>query len=220
MKRTPFLDLSLYLITDRDLIGDRSMLDVVGKAVQGGVSLVQIRDKHASARDLLEQTVALKDYLEPRGVPLLVNDRVDVAAAAGVGCHVGQTDLPVAAARAILGDDAILGLSIDDPKQTLMADPALLDYVAHGPYAETGSKADAGSPVGTDGMAKVRAQTALPLVAIGGIDTGNAAGAVDAGADGVSVISAVLAAADPQAAAEGLKLTVDKALALKKGDAA
>ena len=100
------------------MAGDRSMVDIVNEAVKGGVSLVQIRDKQADARALLEQTSALKDHLRPLGIPLIVNDRVDVAAAAGVGCHIGQSDLPVSAAREILGEEAILGLSIDDPAQT------------------------------------------------------------------------------------------------------
>ncbi len=214
------LDLSLYLITDPVMIGSRRLLDVVGAAVKGGVSLVQIRDKESDARPLLDQALALKQLLQPLGIPLLVNDRVDVAAAAGVGCHIGQSDLPPAAAREILGDQAIIGLSIDDPAQTPAADPAHLDYVAHGPFASTGSKADAGPPVGKEGMAKARALTALPLVAIGGLDAGNAADAIEAGADGISVISAIMAASDPRAAAESLKFAVDRALAARKEQAA
>ena len=220
MKRPPFLDLSLYLITDPVMAGDRSLLDVVSEAAKGGVSLVQIRDKQADASVLLEQTSALKDHLGPLGIPLIVNDRVDVAAAAGVGCHIGQSDLPVSAAREILGEEAILGLSIDDPAQTPMADPALLDYIAHGPFALTDTKQDAGAAVGMEGLASVRAQSALPLVAIGGIDEGNAADAIRAGADGISVISAIMASSDPKAASATLKLVVDKALADRKERAA
>lgn len=220
MKRQPFIDLSLYLITDPVMAGDRSLLDVVGEAVKGGVSLVQIRDKQAEARDLLERTLALKRLLLPFGVPLIVNDRVDVAAAAAVGCHIGQTDLPPAAAREILGDEAIIGLSIDDPDQTPAADPAHVDYVAHGPFSATGSKINAGGPVGKEGIERVRVQTALPLVAIGGIDVTNAADAVDAGADGVAVISAIIAACDPKAAAETLKTAVGRVLAMREGNAA
>lgn len=213
MTKKSFLDPSLYLITDPLLAGDRSLLEIVGAAVQGGVSLVQIRDKQAEARDLLEQTLALKQLLDPLGVPLIVNDRVDVAAAAGVGCHIGQTDLPPSAARALFGEDAILGLSIDDPDQTPAADPAHLDYVAHGPFAATGSKADAGAPVGEEGMRRVRAQTALPLVAIGGIGVTEAAPAIEAGADGIAVISAIVAAEEVTAQARRLRQEVDRALA-------
>jgi thiamine-phosphate pyrophosphorylase len=216
MKRRSTLDFSLYLITDPVIAGMRSLLDVVGEAVSSGVSLVQIRDKNAEAKDLLEQTQVLKMLLDPLGVPLVVNDRVDVAAAAGVGCHIGQTDLPPKAAREILGEQAIIGLSIDDPGQTKDADPAVLDYVAHGPFASTGSKADAGAPVGKDGIACVRAQTSLPLVAIGGLSHANAADAIEAGADGIAVISAIVGAVDPKASAERLKRAVDGALAMRR----
>ena len=210
-------DFRLYLITDSDLAGERSLLDIVGQAVSGGVGLVQLRDKHAEARDLLELARALKALLAPKDVPLLVNDRVDVAAAAGVGCHIGQSDLPPEAARAILGEDAILGLSLDRVEQASAADPACLDYVAHGPFAATGSKTDAGRPVGPEGIAGVRALTALPLVAIGGIDATNAADAIEAGADGVAVISAIMAAGDPRSAAMDLKDAVARTFAGRRG---
>jgi len=206
------LDLRLYLITDSDLVGDRSILDVVDQAVAHGVGLVQLRDKQAEARDLLEMANALKARLGETDVPLVINDRVDVAAAAGVGCHIGQSDLPPSAARSILGEAAIIGLSLDHPDQAIAADSAHLDYVAHGPFAVTGSKLDAGRPVGVRGIQEVRARTALPLVAIGGIDVTNTAEAVRAGADGVAVISAVMAAGDPGAAASALLGAVDRTL--------
>ncbi|MEZ5935560.1 MAG: thiamine phosphate synthase [Alphaproteobacteria bacterium] len=207
------LDLSLYLVTDPEIAGGRSLLDMVDAASAGGVRLVQLRDKGADARELLELARALNALLLPRGVPLIVNDRVDVAAAAGVGCHIGQSDLPPEAARAILGEEAILGLSIDQAGQTTAADPACLDYVAHGPFAATGTKPDAGKPVGAAGIEGVRRLTALPLVAIGGIDATNAAAAIRAGADGVAVVSAVMASCDPRAAAALLKEVVDRTLA-------
>lgn len=209
---TSNLDLRLYLITDSDLVGERSMLDVVDQASANGVGLVQLRDKRAEARDLLALAEALKAMLTPKGVPLVVNDRVDVAAAAGVGCHIGQSDLPPSAARAILGDDAIIGLSLDRVGQAQACDPACLDYVAHGPFAATGTKADAGKPVGIEGIERVRALTVLPLVAIGGIDATNAADAIKAGADGVAVVSAVMAARDPGAAAKVLNDVVTRTL--------
>ncbi len=206
------LDFRLYLITDPALAGERSLLDVVDKASANGVGLVQLRDKGAEARDLLAIAEALKALLLPKGVPLVVNDRVDVAAAAGVGCHIGQSDLPPAAAREILGRDAIIGLSLDRVEQTEDADPACLDYVAHGPFAATGTKTDAGKPVGTEGIERVRALTSLPLVAIGGIDATNAADAIRAGADGVAVVSAIMAARDPGAAARVLNNVVTRTL--------
>jgi thiamine-phosphate pyrophosphorylase len=200
----PF-DPTLYLVTDPDLIGKRVLLDVVMRAVAGGVTLVQLRDKRADARPLLEAAKALGEALAPRGVPLLVNDRVDVARAAGAGCHVGQTDLPVEAARAMLGPDAILGVSIDQVEQARAVDPEHVDYLAYGPFAPTATKPDAGGPIGVAGLAAVRALTALPLVAIGGLDAGNLEGALRAGADGIAVVAAILAAADPEAAARALR---------------
>ncbi|MEM9628359.1 MAG: thiamine phosphate synthase [Pseudomonadota bacterium] len=213
MNKTSLPDLRVYLVTDPDLTGERSLLDVVGQAAANGVGLVQLRDKQAEARDLLALAEALNALLTPRGVPLVVNDRVDVAAAAGVGCHIGQSDLPPAAAREILGEDAIIGLSIDQVDQARTAAPGCLDYVAHGPFAATGTKTDAGKPVGTEGIEQVRALTTLPLMAIGGIDATNTADAISAGADGVAVVSAIMAARDPAAAARVLNDVVTRTLA-------
>lgn len=208
---TGSFDPTLYLVTDPHLIGERRLVDVVLAAVAGGVSLVQLRDKQADARPLLELALELKAALEPAGVPLIVNDRVDVACVAEVGCHLGQTDLPVEAARALLGPDAILGHSLDDPEQARLADPEYLDYVAFGPFGPTATKPDAGAPVGAAGLARVRELTDLPLVAIGGIGPDHVADAIGAGADGIAVISAILGAADPEAAARTLRKTIEAA---------
>jgi thiamine-phosphate pyrophosphorylase len=201
----------LYLVTDPELARGRVLTDLVVAAVRGGLTLVQLRDKHADGRALLETARALKAVLDPQGVPLIVNDRADVAHAAGAGCHVGQSDLPAAAARAILGPDAILGISIDAASQARALDPALVDYVAYGPFAATATKADAGGPIGADGLAAARKLTRLPLIAIGGIDAGNAAAAVRAGADGIAVVSAIMAAADPAAASRELRAAIEGA---------
>jgi thiamine-phosphate pyrophosphorylase len=218
MKPAFAFDPRLYLVTDPSLVGDRSLVDVVNEACAGGVTIVQLRDKTAEARDLLETARALRALLDPKGVPLIINDRVDVAVAAGVGCHIGQTDLPCEAARAILGDEAILGLSLDRVQQASIADPALLDYVAHGPFSVTGTKPDAGKPVGMEGIKEVRALTALPLVAIGGIDATNAADAIRGGADGIAVVSAVMAADDPRSAASTLGAIVDCTLMNRRNE--
>jgi len=202
-------DPTLYLVTDPALARGRALAGIVAQAVRGGVTLVQLRDKHAGGRALLEQAQMLKAMLDPLGVPLIVNDRVDVAHAAEVGCHVGQSDLPAAAARAILGRDAILGVSLDEAAQVRAVDPALVDYVAYGPFAATAIKADAGSPIGADGLAAVAKRTLLPLIAIGGIDAGNVAPAVRAGADGIAVVSAIMAAIDPEAASRELRGAID-----------
>ena len=207
MKRA--FDPTLYLVTDPELARGRPLADAVAAAVRGGVTLVQLRDKGAGGRALLEQAQMLKAVLDPLHVPLIVNDRVDVAHAAAVGCHVGQSDLPAAAARAILGPDAILGVSLDDVAQLHGVDPELVDYVAYGPFAATATKADAGGPVGAAGLAEVAKLTLLPLVAIGGIHAGNVAAAVRAGADGIAVVSAIMAADDAEAAARELRAAID-----------
>lgn len=205
MSRPPF-DPSLYLVTDPALGRGRPLVEIVARAVRGGVTLVQLRDKAAGGRALLEEARALVALLAPLGVPLIVNDRVDVAVAAGAaGCHVGQSDLPAAAARALLGPDALLGVSLDAVEQVHEIDPAVVDYVAHGPFATTATKADAGAAVGAQGIARVRAlSAALPLVAIGGLDVANLGAAIEAGADGVAVVSAIMAATDPEAASRQL----------------
>jgi thiamine-phosphate pyrophosphorylase len=202
-------DPTLYLVTDPELTRGRALAEVVAAAIGGGVTLVQLRDKGAEGRAMLEQALMLKAVLDPQGVPLVVNDRADVAHAAGVGCHVGQTDLPPEAVRAILGPDAIVGVSLNELDQARAVDPALVDYVAYGPFAATATKADAGGPVGADGLAAVRRQTMLPLIAIGGIDARNVAAAVRAGADGIAVVSAIMAAADPQRASQTLRAAID-----------
>jgi thiamine-phosphate pyrophosphorylase len=202
-------DPTLYLVTDPELARGRALADVVAAAVRGGVTLVQLRDKHANGRALLEQARMLKAVLDPQGVPLIVNDRADVAHAAGAGCHVGQSDLPVAAVRAILGPEALVGLSLDDMAQAEAVDPALIDYVAYGPFAATATKTDAGGPVGAEGLAAARKLTLLPLIALGGIDAQNVAAAVRAGADGIAVVSAIVAAADPEGASRELRAAID-----------
>jgi thiamine-phosphate pyrophosphorylase len=208
-------DPTLYLVTDPELARGRPLSEMVAAAVRGGVTLVQLRDKHADGHALLETARALKTVLDPLDVPLIVNDRADVAQAAGAaGCHVGQSDLPAEAARAILGPGAVIGVSIDAVAQARAIDPALVDYLAYGPFAATTTKADAGGPVGADGLATVRRQTTtVPLVAIGGIDARNVAEAVRAGADGIAVVSAIMAAADPEAAGRELRAAIEAAKA-------
>jgi thiamine-phosphate pyrophosphorylase len=208
-------DPTLYLVTDPEPARGRALVEVVAAAVRGGVTLVQLRDKHAGGRALLETARALKAVLDEQGVPLIVNDRADVAHAAdAAGCHVGQSDLPAEAVRAILGPDAIVGVSLNDPDQARDIDRDLVDYVAYGPFAATATKADAGAPIGADGLAALRQRTPmLPLVAIGGIDARNTAEAVRAGADGIAVVRAIMAAADPAAGSRELRAAIDAAKA-------
>lgn len=207
-------DLSVYLVTDRHLCGERGVLDTVHMSISGGASLVQLRDPEAAARELIEQARSLNALLRPLAIPLIVNDRVDVALAAGVaGVHLGQSDMSVRDARAILGPDAIIGLSVggQDELAASAEDVELADYVGVGPFAATGTKADAGAAIGVDGLRLVREAVSLPVVAIGGIGAHNARDAILTGADGVAVVSALCAAADPADAARELFHVVETA---------
>jgi thiamine-phosphate pyrophosphorylase len=208
----PGLDLSLYLIAGAEAVGGRHLLAAVAAAVRGGVSMVQLRDKTASDAAMIEQARALKALLAPLGVPLIVNDRLEVAlAAVADGLHLGQKDVAPGKARAALGPGRILGVSAGDAEEARIADPALVDYVGVGPVYATGSKADAGVAIGLGGLGAMRALLGLPMVAIGGIDETNAAEVMACGVEGLAVVSAICGAADPEAAARALRRRIDAA---------
>ncbi len=198
-------DLSLYLVTDRAACLGRDLLEVVAAAVRGGATLVQIREKDCGTRQFVELARAVKKLLAPTGVPLIVNDRVDVALACGAdGVHVGQKDMAPADARRLVGPDMILGLSVSSLEEALQAWGKPVDYLGVGPIFPTPTKADAASPLGLDGLAEIRQATDVPLVAIGGLSAANAGQVMRAGADGAAVVSALCSAADPEAAAREL----------------
>jgi thiamine-phosphate pyrophosphorylase len=204
-------DLSLYLVTDPEMTARRGLVATVAAAVAGGVTIVQLRDKSGSARALAEAGRALLAHLRPLGVPLLVNDRIDVAHAIGAdGVHVGQDDLPAAAARTLLGRNAIIGLSITAAAQLATIDDSV-DYVGLGPLFATGTKSDAAPALGEAEFASIRRRIALPVVAIGGITLDNTVRTRAAGADGIAVVSAICAAVDPCAAARNLRETLARA---------
>lgn len=199
-------DLTLYLVVGTGDTAGRPLVEVVRAAVQGGVTLVQLREKTAPTRRQLELARALRGELDGTGVPLIVNDRIDVALAAGAdGVHLGQEDMPPDLARRLLGDDMILGLSVGDDAEARTADPALVDYVGIGPAYATGTKADAGTAIGPKGVARLHRRVGLPGVAIGGITAENAAALAAAGLEGIAVVSAIAAAGDPEAAARRLR---------------
>lgn len=217
----PF-DLSVYLVTDTRLCGPRGVAETVRLAVGGGATLVQLRDPDAEIRDLLALAETLVAMLRPLGIPLLVNDRVDVAMAAGAdGVHLGQTDLPASAARRLMGEDAIIGLSVGSPEEFAASRAELhaVDYLGTGPFRATGTKGDAGAAIGAAGIAAVSELCRLPMVAIGGIDAGCAADAIRAGADGVAAVSAICAADDPQEATRAISDAVRSARAGLAGPA-
>ena len=207
----------LCLVTDSALANGRSLAGIVAAAVQGGVTLVQLREKTASTRVFIEQARVLKRLLAPLRVPLLINDRIDVALAAGAdGAHVGQQDMPVALARQLLGPAAIIGLSITELGQVRDRDVELADYFGVGPIFAQSTKLDATPPLGLDGLAEARRATGKPIVAIGGVSAANADAVRSAGADGIAVVSAIMSADDARAAAAAL-LSAPKTGRLKSG---
>lgn len=215
------VDLRLYALVDPDRSGGHELGELSRKLVQGGATLVQLRDKTGPTLRMIEEARAIKAALAGSFVPLLINDRVDVALAAGAdGVHVGWDDMPVADARRLLGREAIIGLSIKTRVQIERAPLELLDYVCIGGVFETSSKDNNEPPVRPDGFAELAAQVRaraphMPVGAIAGIDEGNAADVVAAGADGIAVISALSLARDPAQAAARLRRIVDDGLAMR-----
>ena len=211
-------DLRLYALLDPAVADGRALPDLA-RLIVGSATLVQLRDKLGSTRALVEEARALRDVLEPAGVPLLINDRVDVALAAEAdGVHIGQDDMAPEDARLLLGRSAIIGLSINTVALAQAAPLEFLDYVAIGGVYGTTSKENTKPPIGVNGLSTiveaVRARDPdFPICAIAGINAGNAADVIAAGADGVAVISALSLAPDPAAAARELRAVVDGALA-------
>jgi thiamine-phosphate pyrophosphorylase len=215
-------DLRLYAILDPTVAGGRTLADLA-RLVADSATLVQLRDKHGSTRAMIEQARALTAVLAPLDIPLLINDRVDVALAVEAdGVHIGQDDMSPADARLLLGRTAIIGLSIKTVQQAKDAALDHLDYVAIGGVYGTTSKDNTAPPIGIAGLRaivqaiRVRAKE-FPICAIAGINESNAAEVIAAGVDGVAVISALSLAPDPAAAAESLRAVVDNALARRGG---
>ncbi|MQA33478.1 thiamine phosphate synthase [Modestobacter roseus] len=211
-------DPTLYLVTDTLLCAPRSVPEVVAAAVAGGVTAVQVRDKTASRRELLALTRAVQRVL-PDGVALVVNDAVDVALIAGAdGVHVGQDDLPAAEVRALLGPDAVLGVSVGDDAdlaEVLALPPGTVDLVGLSPVWATPTKPDAGSGLGLDGVRALAARAhagGVAAVAIGGVSAANAGQVAATGVDGVCVVSDICTAPDPAAAARALRAVLTQEL--------
>jgi len=211
------VDLRLYALVDPAVAGGRLLPDLAAR-MAGSATLVQLRDKHGSTRAMVEEARALRAVLEPKSVPLLINDRVDVALAAEAdGVHIGQDDMTVPDARLLLGRSAIIGLSVKTVQQAEAAPLALLNYVAIGGVYASTSKDNTSAPVGLTGLRRIieviRARKpGFPICAIAGINADNAADVISAGADGVAVISALSLALDPGKAAQDLRTVVDNAL--------
>lgn len=215
------VDLRLYGIIGPEQAGGRALAELVSAAVAGGCTLIQYRDKSASGRSMVERARALKAVLAGTGVPLLVNDRVDVALAAEAdGVHLGQDDMHALDARRLLGREAIIGVTVKEPAHADELYRLPVDYACIGGVFATVSKHNPDSPVGLDGLNRLtfRARLAapgIPVGAIAGIDETNAGAVIGAGADGIAVISAIFGQPDPHFAARRLRGLVDAALAAR-----
>lgn len=206
------VDYTLYLVTDSDLSRGRALLDIVRAAVDGGVTCVQMREKAVSSREYLERLSPVRELLRERGIPLFVNDRVDIALAVEAdGVHLGQTDMPLSLARQIAGDRLIIGISCETAQDAIEAERGGADYVSVSPVFATPTKTDTAPALGLDGVRAIRAAVRLPVVTIGGINAANAADLIRAGADGICVVSAIVAAPNPRAAAASLRNIVEGA---------
>jgi thiamine-phosphate pyrophosphorylase len=204
--------LTLHVLTDRAWSRGRAMLSVAAAALDAGTTVIQLRDKTASTRVLIEEGLALRTLTRERGALLIVNDRIDVALAVEAdGAHVGQDDMPVALARRLLGSHRILGVSAATMEEAEVAVAGGANYLGVGPIFPSPGKADAGPATGVHLLTRLAERYATPLVAIGGITAANATEVVRAGASGVAVITAVVYAEDIAAASRQLRIAVETA---------
>lgn len=207
----------LMLVTDRGLCREHCLEDVVMQAVQGGATCIQLREKHLPTRAFIEQALRLKALLAPTGVPLIINDRVDIALAAEAdGVHVGQEDMPVPMARQLLGPRAIIGLSVENWEHVEKAQALDVDYLGVSPLFDTPTKTDTKGAWGLEGLARIRAFSRHPLVAIGGLNAENIAQVVMIGANGIAVVSAICSAREPRQIAEDLTRRIGAAQILEE----
>jgi len=188
---------SIYLLTDPNLSSGRTHEEVVRESIAGGAKIIQLRDKIATTRKLIEIGKKLREITLKAGVIFIVNDRVDIALSVDAdGVHLGEDDMPIAYARKILGEGKIIGISVDNVEKAKIAEAEGADYIALGPIFSTKTKINAGEPVGVEEIKKVKSIVRLPVIAIGGINLQNIQLVAMAGADSVAVISAVVGAPD------------------------
>jgi len=206
------IDYSLYLVTDRALSLGRSNLEVIEAAVSGGVTLVQLREKEASTQDFYQEGLNIKDYLEAARIPLIINDRIDIALALDAdGVHLGQEDMPVDVARKILGPCKIIGASAFTTQEAVAAESMGADYLGLSPIFVTTTKPELVAEIGLEGISSLKQAVKIPIVGIGSMHQSNAYEAVRAGLDGVAVVSAICSQEDPKAAAAAIKAEVMRA---------
>jgi thiamine-phosphate pyrophosphorylase len=199
------VDYSVYLVTDRELARGRTTLEIAGAAIRGGVSCIQLREKMCSTREFIDESLAIRSLLARHGIPLIINDRVDVALAVKAdGIHLGQKDMPCRMARQIIPESMIVGISVESLDDAIAAQKDGADYLGVSPIYPTPTKTDTAQPLGLEGLRSIRSEVDLPLVGIGGLNADNVEAVIHNGADGVAVVSAIVAADDPEAATRDL----------------
>ncbi len=198
-------DYTLYLVTDRQLMSCDSLTEAVEQAILGGCTMIQLREKELSSLEFYNQAVAVKQVTDKYHIPLIINDRIDIAMAVqATGVHIGQHDLPAAAVRKVIGENMLLGVSASSIAEAIQAQQDGADYLGVGAMFPTGTKTDADS-VSMEELQKIRAAVSLPIVVIGGINKENAGRFKPMGIDGLAVVSAIIAQSDIKAAAAELK---------------
>ena len=198
-------DYTLYLVTDRQLMSCDSLTEAVEQAILGGCTMIQLREKELSSLEFYNQAVAVKQVTDKYHIPLIINDRIDIAMAVqATGVHIGQHDLPAAAVRKVIGENMLLGVSASSIAEAIQAQQDGADYLGVGAMFPTGTKTDADS-VSMEELQKIRTAVSLPIVVIGDINKGNTGRFKPMGIDGLAVVSAIIAQSDIKAAAAELK---------------
>ncbi len=209
------MDYTLYLVTDRGLSKGRSTLDIVQAAVRGGVTCVQLREKNCSAREFIAEAISVQSFLKEHRIPLIINDRLDIAQAIQAdGVHLGQNDIPLKMARAIVKDSMLIGISAESLQDAVEAERYGADYIGVSPIYATATKSDTAPALGLKGLREIRKAVKIPLVGIGGLNRSNAAEVIRNGADGIAAVSAIVSADDPEKAAAELSEIIRQAVIL------
>jgi thiamine-phosphate pyrophosphorylase len=205
------IDWKLCFIADSEAAAERDVISLAAEAVEGGATIIQLRGKKWTSRDFLELGLRAGRLLRPKKIPLIINDRLDIALACKAdGVHLGQDDMPLLYARKLLGKDRMIGISVATPAEAEVAARGGADYIGAGPVFRTLSKQDLGPLLGLEGLRSIRQKVTIPILAIGGISSANVSDVVSAGADGIAVISAIASAANPKKAATELIETIEK----------
>lgn len=200
------IDYSLYLVTDRGLSKGRPTNEIVRSAVNGGVTCVQLREKDATTREFIEQALHIRSFLKNRNIPLIINDRLDVALAVKAdGIHLGQKDMPLKMARSIVKNTMVIGISAENLEDAIAAERDGADYIGVSPIYMTSTKTDTAPALGLEGLKRISEHVKIPKVAIGGLHPTNAADVIRNGADGVAVVSSIVSADHPEHAAAQLR---------------